>query len=68
MAEYVVIGVRDEDGALTVAGVVPAGTPVLDTESGPDSASRWAQTVLADGPDAAATAAERMCALEFEDE
>jgi hypothetical protein len=61
MTRYVVIGVRDENGTLTVAGVVPYGTPLLDTDPGPESASRWADDVEADTPDAAAREAVRMC-------
>jgi len=51
---YTVIGIRDLDGSLTVAGVIAGDVFLADSEPGPEHASRWADYFPdADDPDTA---------------
>ncbi|WP_133057144.1 hypothetical protein [Frankia sp. KB5] len=60
---YTVIGIRDLDGSLTVAGVIAGDVFLADSEPGPEHASRWADYFPdADNPDTAERLAHDQCA------
>lgn len=57
---FTVIGLLDECGRLTVAGVVAGVVTTVDSDSGPGDAQRWAQCVMAADPDDAETQAHAL--------
>jgi hypothetical protein len=58
---YTVIGLRDAEGRLTVAGVVPGEVELVDADPGANDAQRWADSFEADDPDHAERLAHEAC-------
>jgi hypothetical protein len=62
MATFTVIGLRDEDGDLTVAGVIRGEHNCVDTRWGAAGASRWASSFEAESAEDAERLARKECA------
>lgn len=62
--QFTVVGVRDEQGTLTVAGVFAGDVRPVDDEPGPDGAQRWCDSFDAVSVEEAETLAEAQCAEE----
>jgi hypothetical protein len=61
MPTFTVLGTRDENGELTVAGVVDGRVFTVDADHGPGHASRYAAAFEAEDPEEAEALAVAWC-------
>ncbi|WP_030888382.1 MULTISPECIES: hypothetical protein [Streptomyces] len=66
--QWTVIGLRDRNGRLTVAGVAPGDVPMADSHPGTAEATRYADTFVAPSADEAEALAVAHCAGEDDEQ